>query len=130
MEVLKNIAVVLGIIISLGTILCVTIPGIRNNIRDAILREHEEEGITDKLSYIIDSLDQLKDSDKLKNEAIKDLLRDRITSIYYKHLDEKTLTAKQFESLSKMYDSYIALGGNSYIKEIYHIMATQWTIVG
>lgn len=56
--------------------------------------------------------------------GMKSMERDRITSTYYKHIDEEQPTLRQYEreSLDKLYESYITLGGNSFVKDIYSQM--------
>lgn len=53
--------------------------------------------------------------------GVKSMERDRITATYYKHVDEGEPSLRQYErdSLDKLYESYITLGGNSFIQDIY-----------
>lgn len=61
--------------------------------------------------------------------GVKSMERDRITGIYYKHVDEKEPSLRQYErdSLDKLYESYVTLGGNSFVKDIYSQMR-QWKV--
>lgn len=61
-------------------------------------------------------------------EGQKSLLRDRMTTTYYKHLDEKKLRQYEYESFMALYKSYKALGGNSFID---HIKAEldEWEVI-
>ena len=56
--------------------------------------------------------------------GVRSMERDRITSIYYKHSDEEDPTLRQYEreSLDKLYASYVTLGGNSFVHDIYSQM--------
>ena len=53
--------------------------------------------------------------------GVKSMERDRITATYYKHVDESVPSLRQYErdSLDKLYESYITLGGNSFVQDIY-----------
>ena len=50
------------------------------------------------------------------------LMRQEITSIYYKYKDEKVLPLYVYENLKELYDNYEASGGNHYIHKIYDRM--------
>lgn len=58
-----------------------------------------------------------------KQELIKNatlsLTRNSLTRIYYKAIERGGISAYDRENFLKMYDSYSALGGNSYVHEIY-----------
>ena len=56
-------------------------------------------------------------------------LRNDITTIYYNHVDDATPTLREHEreNLDALYNGYKALGGNSYIDDIYHAMRG-WTV--
>ena len=129
MELLKNISVVLGLVISSGTIICITIPNLRSRIGSAFLREKQDKEDAELLHEIKDLLDEHIEGDVAKNEALRCLLRDRITGIYYKHLADGELHAYELEDLSQLYASYKQLGGNSYVKNIYKQMTEEWRVV-
>lgn len=130
METLKNISVILGLLVSLGTIICITIPNIRIKIGSAFLRKQKVEKDAELLYEIKDLLDEHIAADSAKSEAMKCLLRDSITGIYYKHLKEGELHAYELEDLTHLYDSYKKLGGNSYVENIYKQMTEEWTVTG
>lgn len=50
------------------------------------------------------------------------LMRQEITSIYYKYKDEKVLPLYVYENLKELFDNYEASGGNHYIHKIYDRM--------
>lgn len=67
-------------------------------------------------------------SNNKANDGEKCLLRTAILNIYYKGLDKKELHQYEAENLIKLYEAYKALGGNSFVDEIYSDMRA-WTIV-
>ncbi len=62
-------------------------------------------------------------------KGLQCLLRNQITEIYYRHNDEQQPTLREYErkSLDYLYAAYKALGGNSYIDDIYKIMRS-WLV--
>ena len=62
--------------------------------------------------------------------GVRSMERDRITSTYYKHSDDEEPTLRQYEreSLDKLYASYITLGGNSFVQDLYKQMRN-WKVI-
>ena len=62
--------------------------------------------------------------------GVRSMERDRITTTYYKHSDEEEPTLRQYEreSLDKLYASYITLGGNSFVQDLYKQMRN-WKVI-
>lgn len=56
-------------------------------------------------------------------------LRNDITSIYYKHVDEPTPTLREYErkNLDALFEAYKALEGNNYVDDIYETMR-KWKV--
>lgn len=50
-----------------------------------------------------------------------------ILDIYYKHYDERTLTYYERQLLDALVESYVSLGGNSFVKDIYAEMC-EWHV--
>lgn len=139
MEILKDIVSIIGslagLFVTFGVIICVTIPNIRNKIKESILKDKKTEELEEKLNGIIKLLEKQQKEDEalraefeLFREADLCLVRDRITHIYYKNLSKKSLKAYELENLSKLYALYVKLGGNSYIQNVYKIMTEEWEI--
>lgn len=61
-------------------------------------------------------------------EGERCLLRSEMLRIYYQYLDTKKVRQYEFENFIKLYQAYKALGGNSFIDEIYNEVTT-WTVV-
>ena len=103
MEVFKNIMTVVQGITAVITLLTLFIKPIRKKVFGVIL-----------------------DVESIK-EGLRCVLRDRITAIYYKNLDNKTLREYEFQNLEKAYAGYKALDGNSFVDHIYEEMM-EWSI--
>lgn len=61
-------------------------------------------------------------------EGEKCLLRNEMLKTYYKHLETKQIRQYEFENFIKLYEAYVALGGNSFIFEV-HEEVMKWKIV-
>lgn len=56
--------------------------------------------------------------DDMQREGMKCLLRGRMLNMYYKNKDAETLRQYEFENFVAYYETYKALGGNSFIEHI------------
>lgn len=129
MEIATNIAVFLGLCTSVGTLFCVTIPGLRHKVGDWFVSKQKRDSFDDRLNRIEEMLAQHVQADADKTEAMKCLLRDSITTIYYKRLPESEIKTYEVEDVTKLFDSYRKLGGNSYVQNIYDQMTSEWRVV-
>ena len=116
-------------------ILTINRPEALNALNSTVISDLEQviaevEKDAELLYEIKDLLDEHIAADSAKSEAMKCLLRDSITGIYYKHLKEGELHAYELEDLTHLYDSYKKLGGNSYVENIYKQMTEEWTVTG
>ena len=65
---------------------------------------------------------------KKANDGEKCLLRCEILNIYYKGLEKREIHQYEAENLVKLYEAYKALGGNSFIEEVYSDIK-EWKVV-
>ena len=131
MTALAYLSSVLSVVIGIGTVLTVTIPALRNKIKEVFLGSEEE-----KISKIQKMLEEhvLQDAKReeeanLQKEVDLCVLRDLITAIYYRRVKEKRIHAYELEDVSALYDLYLRRGGNSYVHHIYRQMSREWEIV-
>lgn len=61
-------------------------------------------------------------------EGQRCLLRSEIVRIYYRHHDDRQLREYEFKNMTKCYDAYKALDGNSFIDRIEEEMR-EWDII-
>jgi len=63
------------------------------------------------------------------SEGQKCLLRSQITAIYYKHVDDAEPELREYErkNLDDLCAAYTALGGNSFVTDLYETMRS-WRI--
>lgn len=134
-EIIKDIGGIVGSLITIITFLSIIIKPFRN----AIVNWIKSIGKTEKIAKNEKKLNEIKDTlanfvteskrqSELQNEALLSLIRDNITSIYYKGLTAKTIKVFDKEALIKKFSIYSSMGGNSYIHEIYEEMMT-WNVI-
>lgn len=61
-------------------------------------------------------------------ETDKCLLRDRITSIYFKHYRECEIREYEFENVAQLYKQYKKLGGNSFVDKVWREIQ-EWKVI-
>lgn len=134
-DILSIVGSIAGLFVTLGVILCTTIPNIRNKIKDSILKDQKTDEIEDKLDKAVDKIDDItemlqeqKRENELSREADTCLIRDRITRIYYKNIDNETLRSYELDNLNDLYEIYKKYDGNHYVDTIYDIMI-KWKVV-
>ena len=67
-------------------------------------------------------------NNKRSAEGQKCLLRSEMLRIYYNNVETKKIHQFEIENFLKLYDAYKALGGNSFIDEIYEEVS-RWIII-
>lgn len=135
-QILGILSSILGLIVTIGAIICTTIPNIRKKIIESFLQDQKVDNIEKELKEVKEILksqqlekEELRTELELSREADICLVRDRITHIYFKNLKTKTIKAYELENLTKLYSLYNKLGGNSYVQQIYTTITTDWEVV-
>ena len=84
-------------------------------------QKHDED-----ISEIKNGINEIKS--KLNDKDRTDLatLRHEITTIYFEYKDKKKIPTYVKQDWLSLYESYIASGGNSYIKTITQTMENEW----
>lgn len=90
------------------------------------------------LGFLGSMVKLFKDQKKTKEEAQKEqekskegqkcLLRAEMLKIYYHNKDQKKIRQFELQNFLLMYQAYKALGGNSFIDEVYEAV-TSWEII-
>ena len=90
-----------------------------NEIKEEVLRDTED--ILVEIKEI-----NIKQSEALEklNQSSKDMLRQSIMSIYFKNVNNKTISTTDKEILNELYKDYKNQNGNSYIDKYYGRMCT------
>ena len=126
-EIAKNIAVFVGLFLSMVSALTILIKPLRKWFINRISKVNN-----DTLSEIKNMLKQhiieSEQKNQSQNEALLCITRSEITAIYFKYFESKNLPMFERENLIKMYDSYERNGGNSYVHTIVEEML-DWDVV-
>ena len=135
-EWMSVLSLILGLFISMGTLLTVTLPGLRKRFFQKLERILGKEFLETEIKQMKDLLEKHIADDKEKKQELKlqkevDLciLRDLITNIYYKHMKDKTISVYELENAVALHDLYRKRGGNSYIPHLFRQMTEEWTVV-
>lgn len=70
------------------------------------------------LTYLISKLKFFNKKFKAQDAALINLLRDRLTDIFYRYNDNKSIPDYVYQNFLDMLGAYEDLGGNSYIHTI------------
>ncbi len=92
-----------------------------DEIKEALNALKAEIGRTNEM------VERIDEENRKQRDAHLATLRNAITSMYYKHLEDKKLAAYEKEDLLKMYDVYKAWHGNTYVHTIVGEM-TNWDV--
>ena len=152
-EVIKNIAAVVGCVLSCISLLTIIIKPMRKKIINWIAEvadkpetvnainelrnqmgaiqlqiEQNAEERRQQITNLKNQIDSIMQFDRKNHEALKDMIRERIVSVYYANLEHKTLHFEEWETVSELNGSYEELGGNSFVKGLVKQMSG-WEII-
>lgn len=130
---IRDVSALIGCFVSLGTLICVSLPNLRKRMVSALTRREEEN---EKLERIFDMLEALaaeekasEEERKLQREVDLCVLRDLITTTYYQYAKEKRIPVFAMENVTELYSLYRKRGGNSYVKMLFRQMAEEWEVI-
>lgn len=93
-----------------------------------IMQDQCYEAIVASMQVRLQKIDILSTQYEVLAIGTKDVIREKIMGIYYKHREDRTLYESEREALDQYYKDYKALGGNSYIDKRYNRMRT-WEVI-
>ena len=133
MEWIRNVSAIVACMVSLGTLACVSLPSLRKRLIDLLTHREMQD---DKLERIFSMLETLsaetkegKAEQKLQREVDLCVLRDLITTVYYRYAKEKKIPVYAMENVTALYSLYQKRGGNSYVKLLFRQMAEEWEVI-
>ncbi|MBR3837476.1 MAG: hypothetical protein IKJ74_04940 [Clostridia bacterium] len=132
-DLLRITAEILGLLISGGTVLCVTLPSLRSFLADrlsGIDKTHEQLlEIRRLMEEQKATADVLKREAELQRQVDVCVLRDLITTAYYQYAQEKRIPVYALENVTALYELYEKRGGNSYVESLVNQILDEWEIV-
>lgn len=134
-DLIKDVGAVISAIVVITGFITMLIKPIRKRLISWITHINKTDDTKEELRNLGTLIEKqvalhesLSEDNELQKEAIKCLLRNEIVSIYYKNCDKCELTVHQFENLTSLYEAYVALGGNSFVKKLYDEICNCWVI--
>jgi hypothetical protein len=131
--ILEQTAFVLSLLISLGTVVTVSLPGIRKKFADFLIKDDRNRRellqIRELLEAHVAEDGAKKEEIKLQKEVDKCVLRDLITNIYYKYVGEKRIPIYALEDANALFELYRKRGGNSYVHTLVRQMTEEWEVI-
>lgn len=126
MEVVKNIGTVIGLVLSVITLITLCCKPLRRKIGNVIRKASNMEETSGALEEVRAMIQQMVAAQEVNQELMAhfqesqlSLLRDSITRLYFKYLPEKQVPAYGRKDMVNLFESYQKLGGNSYVRTIY-----------
>ena len=126
MEIIKDIATIIGLVLSAITLITLCCKPLRRKIGNVIRKASNMEETSEALEEVRAMMQQLmatQESNQAMMENFQEsqlsLLRDSITRLYFKYLPEKEVPAYGRKDMVNLIESYQKLGGNSYVRTIY-----------
>ena len=126
MEIVKNVAAILGAILSLASVITLFCRPIKAWLAQYLSKYQKEQADNDRNQQIQDTLARLEKSIKDIKEAnditvdyTREQIRGLIKEMFYEYYDEKVLPLHEHKWLLKLEDLYIRrLHGNSFASEL------------
>ena len=140
MELVKNIAAIIGLILSVTSVLTLCTKWgrsfvfkiIKDNTKDLqdINQKQNEtiESINDSLNSLVSKIDELTNDNTIIKEILVQQCRNVVKNIYYKYHNAKKIPLYERKTVDKTYEIYHnQLGGNSYVQLLYNEIC-KWEI--
>ena len=134
MEAIKYVGGAASAVIAIATCLALVVKPVRNRLIRAVRNTSGTEELAGTLKLVNESLRESAKSDEaqqrvldIQSSALCCILRNTITHIYYKYSPIKQLPGHEKENLINLFSVYEALGGNTYVAELYKEMLA-WPI--
>lgn len=133
MEIVKNIGAIVGMVLSCLTLITLLCKPLRKKISGWIRQVSQAEEYWDAIErnqMAIDEIragmQQIMATEESKQALLAkfqksqlSILRDDITRLYFKYLEEKQVPFYARKDMVQLYETYTDMGGNSYVKTIY-----------
>ena len=125
MEIMRQLATFAGYgisILGLLTAICKPIRSFFVRLVNGCRKDNENklDVISEQLADITTELKNQRDKDKIQQDALRCVLRNTLTHLYYKYkIDNIPLPPYERENINFLYEAYTSLDGNSYVRQCY-----------
>lgn len=153
MELVKNIAAIVGCVLSCISLATLCIKPIRKKIvnmitstagvsetsetlkemrqelallhnkMDAMQKQHKEDN-----EKIHEEISKIVSDEQTSEKALKDMIRKDIVDTYYSNLNDKQLHYEEWETVNELANSYFDLNGNHFVQGLMDQMSN-WEII-
>ncbi len=135
METVKNIAAILGAILSLSAVITLCCKPIKVYLASALAKykkeqqeQIDEQTLKETLARLELKLDVIKSANDITVDFTREQIRGIIKDMFYTYYDDKTLPLYEHKWLLKLEDLYVnRLHSNSFIKELIEEMK-KWPV--
>ena len=126
MEIVKNVAAILGAILSLSAVVTLCCKPIKAWLAQYLSKYQKEQAdnernqqIQDTLARLEKSIEDIKEANDITVDYTREQIRGLIKEMFYEYYDEKVLPLYEHKWLLKLEDLYIRrLHGNSFASEL------------
>lgn len=122
LETIKDIGSYSGAIVTIIGLIVMIVKPLRNQLAEWISKvankdtlEKKIDGLTVLVEKTVQQNDELKAALAMQDEALKANIRNSILCIYNTQIQKGYMTTFDLSNLAELYDSYKALGGNSFV---------------
>ena len=135
MEIVKNVAAILGAILSLASVITLFCRPIKAWLAQYLSKYKKEQAdnernqqIQDTLARLEKSIKDIKEANDITVDYTREQIRGLIKEMFYEYYDEKVLPLYEHKWLLKLEDLYIRrLHGNSFAAELIAEMK-KWSV--
>ena len=113
LDIVKDIGSYTGAVVTVIGFVVMIVKPLRERFTKWVSKITNKDIVEKKL----DDLTKLVEKSIAQNEALKATIRNSILVIYYTQTQKGYMTTFDLSNLTELYDSYLALGGNSFVKK-------------
>ena len=124
LDIIKDIGSYTGAVVTVIGFVVMIVKPLRERFTKWVSKITNKEIVEKKLDDLtklveksIEQNETLERQLNTQNEALKATIRNSILVIYYTQTSKGYMTTFDLSNLTELYDSYLALGGNSFVKK-------------
>ena len=115
MDAIQSVGAYAGAIVTIIGLVVMIIKPVRKHFVDFIVKTTNSDDTAQTLTQILDSVNKLSTQNTLQSEALLCVIRNTIVHLYYQYKPIGEISAYEKENIEKLYKTYTALGGNSFV---------------
>ena len=104
-----------GAIVGIIGLVVMIVKPIRQAFVKFITKTTNSDDTAQKLTQILENVNKLTTQNSMQSEALLCVIRNTIVHLYYQYKPIGEISAYERENIEKLYHTYTALGGNSFV---------------